>query len=575
MMHLSFVDWAFIISYFIFVLSVGLYFSKKAGTNIENFFISGRSLPWWIAGTSMVATTFGADTPLAVTEIVAKNGIAGNWLWWNFILGGMMTVFLFSKLWRRSEVLTDIEFTELRYSGKPASILRGFRALYLGLPVNCMIMAWGILAMSSILGVTFSFPKYQAIIISLAIAVIYSVLSGFWGVVVTDLFQFVIAMIGSIALAVISIEHVGGIKLLKSKVIASNPEALNFFPSLNSSTLPFITFFVYIAIQWWATWYPGSEPGGGGYVAQRMLATKNEKHAVFATLWFNIAHYALRPWPWILVALCSLIVFPNLSDPKMGYPKMMITFLPAGLKGLMIAAFFGAFMSTIDTHLNLGASYIVNDFYKRFIKKKASPSHYVFISRITVIIIMVFAGFTAYWMESIKGGWELLLAVGAGTGLIYILRWYWWRINAWSEIAAMACSFVTAMILLKTPLGRGGDLNWAYRIIITVGITTFVWVLITFLTPPVDKEHLANFYKKIHPPGIWKYVEKEFSAHSNNQPLLLDILNWIFGTFLVYSALFGFGKIILLEFKKGIFFLLITFLSSTLLFKNLSKFKTN
>jgi len=575
MMHLSFVDWAFIISYFIFVLSVGLYFSKKAGTNIENFFISGRSLPWWIAGTSMVATTFGADTPLAVTEIVAKNGIAGNWLWWNFILGGMMTVFLFSKLWRRSEVLTDIEFTELRYSGKPASILRGFRALYLGLPVNCMIMAWGILAMSSILGVTFSFPKYQAIIISLAIAVIYSVLSGFWGVVVTDLFQFVIAMIGSIALAVISIEHVGGIKLLKSKVIASNPEALNFFPSLNSSTLPFITFFVYIAIQWWATWYPGSEPGGGGYVAQRMLATKNEKHAVFATLWFNIAHYALRPWPWILVALCSLIVFPNLSDPKMGYPKMMITFLPAGLKGLMIAAFFGAFMSTIDTHLNWGASYIVNDFYKRFIKKKASPSHYVFISRITVIIIMVFAGFTAYWMESIKGGWELLLAVGAGTGLIYILRWYWWRINAWSEIAAMACSFVTAMILLKTPLGRGGDLNWAYRIIITVGITTFVWVLITFLTPPVDKEHLANFYKKIHPPGIWKYVEKEFSAHSNNQPLLLDILNWIFGTFLVYSALFGFGKIILLEFKKGIFFLLITFLSSTLLFKNLSKFKTN
>jgi len=574
-MHLSSVDWAFIISYFIFVLSVGLYFSKKAGTNIENFFISGRSLPWWIAGTSMVATTFGADTPLAVTEIVAKNGIAGNWLWWNFILGGMMTVFLFSKLWRRSEVLTDIEFTELRYSGKPASILRGFRALYLGLPVNCMIMAWGILAMSSILGVTFSFPKYQAIIISLVIAVIYSVLSGFWGVVVTDLFQFIIAMTGSIALAVISIEHVGGIKLLKSKVIASNPEALNFFPTLNSSALPFITFFVYIAIQWWATWYPGSEPGGGGYVAQRMLATKNEKHAVLATLWFNIAHYALRPWPWILVALCSLIVFPNLSDPKMGYPKMMITFLPAGLKGLMIAAFFGAFMSTIDTHLNWGASYIVNDFYKRFIKKKASPSHYVFISRITVIIIMVFAGFTAYWMESIKGGWELLLAVGAGTGLIYILRWYWWRINAWSEIAAMACSFVTAMILLKTPLGRGGDLNWAYRIIITVGITTSVWVLITFLTPPVDKEHLANFYKKIHPPGIWRCVEKEISIHGNSKSLLSDILNWILGTFLVYSALFGFGKIILLEFKKGIFFLLITFLSSILLFKNLSKFKTN
>ncbi|MCP2519435.1 Na+:solute symporter [Candidatus Aminicenantes bacterium AC-708-M15] len=574
-MQFSSIDWIFVFSYFIFVLSVGFYFSKKAGRNIENFFISGRSLPWWIAGTSMVATTFGADTPLAVTEIVAKNGIAGNWLWWNFILGGMMTVFLFSKLWRRSEVLTDIEFTELRYSGKPASILRGFRAVYLGLPVNCMIMAWGILAMSSILGVTFSFPKYKAIIISLIIAVFYSVLSGFWGVVVTDLFQFVIAMTGSIALAVISIEHVGGIEILKSKVIQINPEALNFFPSLSSSSLPFITFFVYIAIQWWATWYPGSEPGGGGYVAQRMLATKNEKHAVFATLWFNIAHYALRPWPWILVALCSLIVFPNLSDAKMGYPKMMVTFLPTGLKGLMIAAFFGAFMSTIDTHLNWGASYIVNDFYKRFIKKKASPSHYVLVSRITIIIIMIFAGFTAYWLESIKGAWELLIAVGAGTGLIYILRWYWWRINAWSEISAMVCSFITAVILLKTPLGEGGDLNWAYRIIITVGITTFVWIMVTLLTPPVDKEHLVNFYKKIHPPGIWKSIQHKISVGNNNQSLLPDIINWILGTILIYSALFGFGKLILLEFGKGIFFLLITFISSIALFKNLSKFKTD
>jgi len=520
-MYLSIVDWSFIIIYFFFVLSIGLYFSKKAGINIENFFISGRSLPWWIAGTSMVATTFGADTPLAVTEIVAKNGIAGNWLWWNFVLGGMMTAFLFSKLWRRSEVLTDIEFTELRYSGKPASILRGFRALYLGLPINCMIMAWGILAMSSILGVIFSFPKSYAIIISLSIAVIYSVLSGFWGVVITDLLQFIVAMTGSIALAVISIQHIGGIKILKSKVIDLHPEALNFFPPLNSSMLPFITFFVYIAVQWWATWYPGSEPGGGGYVAQRMLATKDEKHAIFATLWFNIAHYALRPWPWILVALSSLVIFPNLSDPKMGYPKMIVTFLPAGLKGLMIAAFFGAFMSTIDTHLNWGASYIVNDFYKRFIKKKASPSHYVFISRITILIIMVFAGFTAYWMESIKGGWELLLAVGAGTGLIYILRWYWWRINAWSEIVAMACSFIVAVILLKTPLGKGGDVNWSYRILITVGITTFVWIIITFLTPPVEKEHLIRFYKKIRPAGMWKQIQKEIPNEENRLFILL------------------------------------------------------
>jgi len=570
-MKLAPIDWSLIVFYFAIALGIGLYFSRKAGTNIENFFISGRSLPWWIAGTSMVATTFGADTPLAVTEIVAKNGIAGNWLWWNFILGGMLTVFLFAKLWRRSEVLTDIEFTELRYSGQPAAILRGFRALYLGLPINCMIMAWGTLAMSSILGATFSFPKSQAIIISLLIAVVYSVLSGFWGVVATDMLQFTIAMIGSIALAVISVEHVGGLAALKTKVLASHPEALNFFPQLGSATLPVLTFFVYIAVQWWATWYPGSEPGGGGYVAQRMLATKNEKHSVLATLWFNIAHYALRPWPWILVALASLVVFPNLADPKLGYPKMMVTFLPAGLKGLMIAAFFGAFMSTIDTHLNWGASYVVNDFYKRFIKRKASSAHYVLISRITVIIIMVLAGFTAYWMESIKSGWELMIAVGAGTGLIYILRWYWWRINAWSEISAMACSFVVAMILLKTHLGGGGDLNWAYRILITVSITTCVWLGVTFLTPAVDKQHLVHFYQKIKPGGFWKKIQSEIPAIRFKTSLWSDITNWILGTILIYSALFGLGKIILLEAKKGLIYLVITAVSAIFLAKNLSK----
>lgn len=572
-MALSTIDWGLIAAYFVFALSVGVYFSRKAGANIESFFISGRALPWWIAGTSMVATTFGADTPLAVTEIVAKNGIAGNWLWWNFVMGGMLTVFLFARLWRRSEVLTDIEFTELRYSGKPAAILRGFRALYLGLPINCMIMAWGTLAMSSILAATFDFPKLQAIVISLAIAVIYSVLSGFWGVVATDLLQFTIAMIGSISLAVISVQHVGGMTALKSKVLSSHPEALNFFPELGSVALPFMTFFVYIAVQWWATWYPGSEPGGGGYVAQRMLATKNEKHSVFATLWFNIAHYALRPWPWILVALASLVVFPNLSDPKMGYPKMMVAFLPAGLKGLMIAAFFGAFMSTIDTHLNWGASYVINDFYKRFIKKRASSRHYVLASRITVILIMVLAGFTAYWVESIKGAWELLLAIGAGTGLVYILRWYWWRINAWSEISAMVCSFIVAIVLLRTPLGGGGDLNWAYRILITVGITTCVWLLATFLTQPVDKDHLIRFYKKIRPAGLWKKIQIEAPGILSESALLPNILNWLLGIALIYSALFGAGKIILLEARKGILFLLITVVSAFFLYKNLSRKK--
>ncbi len=570
-MALSFIDWSLIVAYFVLSLVVGSLYAKRAGKGIESFFISERALPWWLAGTSMVATTFAADTPLAVTEIVVKNGIAGNWLWWNFVLGGMMTVFLFSKLWRRSEVLTDIEFTELRYSGKPAAILRGFRAVYLGLPINCMIMAWVTLAMTAILEVTFSFPKILALVISLVFAVFYTVLSGLWGVVITDFFQFIIAMAGSIALAVISVIHVGGIKTLKLKVLASHPEALSFFPKFGSMTLPLLTFFVYVAVQWWSTWYPGAEPGGGGYVAQRILACKDEKHSVLATLWFNIAHYALRPWPWILVALAVMIVFPNLSDPKLGYPKMVVSFLPVGLKGLMIAAFFAAFMSTIVTHLNWGASYLVNDCYKRFIKKDASSAHYIFVSRILTVLLMIFAGIAAYQMESIKGAWELLLAIGAGTGLVYILRWYWWRINAWSEIAAMTCSFAVAMVLLKTRFGAPGELNWAYRMLITVGITTLVWLVATFLTRPVDKEHLINFYKKIKPGGMWKPVKEGIEIAGKETRILPDILNWLLGIVLVYCSLFGIGKIVLLEFKTGIALLLVAAFMSIILYKNILK----
>ena len=571
-MNLPLIDWSLIIAYFIFALGVGLYFSKKAGKNIESYFISGRTLPWWIAGTSMVATTFAADTPLAVTEIVAKNGIAGNWLWWNMVLGGMLTVFLFAKLWRRSEVITDVEFTEVRYSGKPAAVLRGFRALYLGFPINCIIMGWVIIAMASIMEVTFAFPKWQSIVVSLIIAAFYSVLSGFWGVVATDFLQFIIAMVGSISLAVISVQHVGGIEALKSKVVSIHPDALNFFPKIGSATMPILTFFVYVAVQWWSTWYPGAEPGGGGYIAQRMFATKNEKHAVFSTLWFNIAHYALRPWPWILVALVSLVVYPDLADPKIGYPKMMVDFLPIGFKGLMIASFFAAFMSTIDTQLNWGASYIVNDFYKRFIKRNAKSSHYVLVSRITVVLIMVLGGFTAYWMESIKGAWELLLAIGAGTGLVYILRWYWWRINAWSEIAAMTSSLVVAVFLLKfTPLGEEGDLNWAYRMLITVGITTLIWLFVTFLTHPVDREHLIRFYKKIAPGGLWKPVRKGIEETKVKVTIFTDILNWILGTILIYSALFGMGKIILLELEIGVVFIAVSVISGFALYKNIAK----
>lgn len=571
-MNISAFDWGLVVVYFVFVLAVGLYFSRRAGKSIESYFISGRSLPWWIAGTSMVATTFGGDTPLAVTEIVARNGIAGNWLWWNFIIGGMLTVFLFARLWRRSEVITDIEFTEERYSGKPAALLRGFRALYFGIPINCIIMGWGILAMSAILGVIFEFPKWLAIVISLAIAVSYSVLSGFWGVVVTDFVQFTIAMVGSVCLAAVSVAHVGGIQALKSKVTALNPDALNFLPRIDSATMPFLAFFVYVAIQWWSAWYPGSEPGGGGYIAQRMFSARNEKHSVLATLWFNIAHYCIRPWPWILVALSSIVVFPNLADPKIGYPKMMVEFLPVGLKGLMIAAFFGAFMSTIDTHLNWGASYVVNDFYKRFIKKDAPSSHYVLISRLVVLLIMVLAGFTAYGMKSLKGGWELLIAIGAGTGLVYILRWYWWRINAWSEISAMACSFVVALTLMKfTPLGAEGDLNWAYRMLITVGITTPVWLAVTLLTKPVAREHLIKFYQKTKPGGAWESVRGSIPQSPEKTGILPDVFNWLLGTIFVYSTLFGVGKLILLETSRGIMFLAAAAVSGFFLFKNISR----
>jgi Na+/proline symporter len=371
---------------------------------------------------------------------------------------------------------------------------------------------------------------------------------------------------------VISVQHVGGIEALKSKVVSTHPDALNFFPEIGSATMPILAFCVYVAVQWWSTWYPGAEPGGGGYIAQRMLATKNEKHAVFSTLWFNIAHYALRPWPWILAALVSLVVYPDLADPKIGYPKMMVDFLPVGLKGLMIASFFAAFMSTIDTQLNWGASYIVNDFYKRFIKRNAHSSHYVLISRITVVLIMVLAGFTACWMESIKGAWELLLAIGAGTGLVYILRWYWWRINAWSEIAAMTSSLVVAVFLLKfTPLGEEGDLNWAYRMLITVSITTLIWLVVTFLTHSVEREHLIRFYKKIRPGGLWKPVREEIEEAKEKVTILRDVLNWLLGTILVYSALFGMGKIILLELKTGSIFLVVSVISGFALYKNIVK----
>src|SRR6266849_5280690 len=459
-MKLTALDWSVVAAYFLFNLAVGFYYKSRAGKNTEEFFVGGRNVPWWLAGTSMVATTFAADTPLAVTGMVARNGIAGNWLWWNFVASGMLTVFFYARLWRRSGVMTDVEFADIRYAGKPAAFLRGFRALYLGIPINCIILGWVNLAMVKILMLILGVSKIEALAIVLGMIVItsfISTLAGLWGVLVTDMFQFVVKMGMVIALAVSAVRAVGGIDQMKLKLaeldrargLASGGagSVLSFVPDLNSAWMPMMTFLVYISVVWWATWYPGAEPGGGGYVAQRMFCAKDERHSLLATLWFNIAHFALRPWPWILTALASVILYPNLKDPETGYVRVMIDHLPPSLRGLMVAAFAAAYMSTIATQLNWGASYLVNDFYRRFLKPAASATHYVTASQIATVLLTVISAVVTLYLDSIAGAWKMLLVTGAGTGSVLLLRWYWWRINAWSEVSAMLAAFIVSLTL--------------------------------------------------------------------------------------------------------------------------------
>ncbi|MFQ5708514.1 MAG: sodium:solute symporter family protein, partial [bacterium] len=549
-MQVSTLDWTFVVIYFILALGTGLYFAKRAGSNITEYFTSGRSLPWWLAGTSMVATTFAADTPLAVTELVASHGIAGNWLWWNMVMSGLLTVFFFAKLWRRAEVLTDVEFTELRYSGRPAAILRGFRALYLAIPINLIIMGWVTLALVKIIELTIGVDKWIAVGICVLVTLLYSGLSGLWGVVMTDFFQFIIAMTGSIALAIFAINAVGGIAGLKEgliRIYGPENEALSFTPQIGSVWMPVTAFFVYLAVNWWAAWYPGAEPGGGGYIAQRMFSTKNERHSFLATLWFNIAHYAVRPWPWILVALASLVLFPNIEDKQTGYILVMLSHLPTGFKGLLLASFAAAFMSTMSTHLNWGSSYVVNDFYKRFIKKDAPPEHYVAAGRWTTVGLVLASALVTSQMDTIAGAWKFLLALGAGTGSVYILRWFWWRINAWSEISAMLASFVVA-IFLQSVLGLDTTKTdvFARVMLITVGISSGVWLLVTFLTAPENEATLIEFYRRVRPGGrFWKPVAGKAPEVKPDRGLGWDLLDWAVGIALIYSALFGVGKIIL------------------------------
>jgi SSS family solute:Na+ symporter len=586
-MQVSLLDWGLVICYFVFALLIGVYFSRRAGRDIGEYFVSGRSMPWWLAGTSMVATTFAADTPLAVNQFVYEHGIAGNWIWWCLVMNGMLTVFLFARLWRRVGVLTDIEFAELRYGGRPAAFLRGFRAIYLGLIANCIVMGWVICAMISIVGISLNVNKWTAVLICLGITVLYSGLSGLWGVMVTDFFQFIIAMTGSIALALYALGDVGWISGLKERMIsqygAEHAEAIfRFTPEVGSAWMPVLLFLVYIAVQWWASWYPGAEPGGGGYIAQRMFSAKDERHSLLATLWFDIAHYALRPWPWILVGLVSLVLLPGLEKPQEGYVMLMLRCLPTGFLGIMLAALAAAFMSTISTHLNWGSSYIINDFYKRFVRRDAGERHYVMASRLVTLGLMVIAGGVGYLMESIKSGWELLLTIGAGTGLVLILRWYWWRVNAWSEISSMIAALAVSLALRFS--GFAGKVfpsqpEYAIEMIITVIVTTGVWLFVTYLTRPESESVLEKFFLRARPAGPgWKRFREKMSERvstitrvKSSDNLLWNFLDWIAGCVLVYMVLFGIGKIILGHYLLGATLLVIGALAGGFIYIDLSR----
>ncbi len=576
-MTLTWLDWVFVALYFVINIGIGLYYKKRAGSNTSEFFLGGRNVPWWLAGTSMVATTFAADTPLAVTGLVAKGGIAGNWLWWNMVASGMMTVFLYARLWRRSGVMTDIEFSEIRYSGKPAAFLRGFRALYFGIPINCIVLGWVNLAMVKILMMILGVSKEWALLLVIGLIIVTSLIStlaGLWGVLVTDVVQFVIKMGMVIVLAVAAVNAVGGIDSMKQKLVdMGRADALNFGPDLSSVWMPMITFFVYIGMSWWATWYPGAEPGGGGYVAQRMLSAKDEKHSLLATLWFNIAHFAIRPWPWILTALASLILYPGMADPETGYIQVMIDHLHPSMRGLMVAAFIAAYMSTIGTQLNWGASYIVNDFYRRFVKTDAAERHYVIISQWTTVLLTIASAVVTFYLESIAGAWKLLLVTGAGTGGVLLLRWYWWRINAWSEISAMICAFIVSIFLqLVLKMDSDHPIDFAWIMIITVSITTAVWLITTFLTKPEPTSVLQNFYRRVHPSRAgWKPIADQLPDVKSTDDIGAGLREWFVGCALIYAALFGVGKIILGDMLLGFGLILVAIASGFYIYRDLSR----
>jgi Na+/proline symporter len=581
--QLTAVDWAVVVLYFVLNIAIGFYYKARAGKSVNEFFLSGRDVPWWLAGTSMVATTFAADTPLAVTGLVAKGGIAGNWLWWNFVAGGMLTVFFYARLWRRSGVMTDVEFAEIRYSGPPAAFLRGFRALYLGIPINCIVLGWVNLAMVKILTLILGVTKLTALFMVLgliALTSMISTLSGLWGVLVTDLVQFVIKMGMVIVLAVVAVHSVGGLDAMKAKLAVVDQtlrggqgSSLSFVPDLNSAWMPMITFLVYISMNWWATWYPGSEPGGGGFVAQRMFCARDEKNSLLATLWFNVAHYSLRPWPWILVGLIALILYPGLGDPETGYIRVMIDRLPPSLRGLMVAAFAAAFMSTIATQLNWGASYLVNDFYRRFLKKDGNEKHYVRASQWATVFLTIVSAVVTFYMTSIAGAWKLLIVTGAGTGGVLLLRWYWWRVNAWSEVSSMIAAFVVSVTMqLGWGLNSDDPRGFAWIMIVTISITTVVWLATTWLTRPEPSAVLVSFYRRVRPSGAgWRQVAKMAPEIQPAHDGWNNLLDWICGCLLIYGTLFGTGKLLLKDTATGVLFLAVALAAGAVIYWDLTK----
>ncbi len=573
-MTLAWIDWLIVAVYFALSLGVGLMFTKRASRSTENYFLAGRTVPWWLAGISIVATTFASDTPLLVAGITARGGIAGNWIWWAFVLSGMLTVFFFAKLWRRSGVMTDVEFVAIRYSGRPAHFLRIFRSVYLGLPINAIIGGAVTLGMVKVLKATVGIDEWTAVFICFGVTAVYSTLGGFMGVLWTDFFQFLLAMAGSVALAIFAVSAVGGLDGMHAGLVRTHGEAatqslLTFFPQNDGAFLPLITLAVFLAVQWWAAVYPGAEPGGGGYVAQRMFASRDEKSSLLAVLTFNILHYTIRPWPWILAALASMVYYAGNSavqaDPELGYVKLMTDVLPHGWRGVMLAAFGAAYMSTISTQLNWGASYLVNDLYRPYLKPGQTERHYVGASRVASVIIMILCGLVALRLGQVTRALDLLLSIGAGTGLVFILRWYWWRVSAWSEISAMLAATITS-IWLQLGVGpegfglstsaRDAQVFFAYSILVTTAVVTVVWLSVTFLTPPTDKETLVAFYRHTRPSlRGWGPIAALAPDVKPEGSGWINLRQWVLGCLTVYLSLFGIGELLLGGTLRGVIYI--------------------